>query len=228
MVKSTLVEEVETYLMANLDKLMRDVDLPGPFCATYATIAKHFHIKNNLTISKWFEGKKMQYASELLRARLSVKEVACRTGYSGSSSFINAFINYWKETPAIHKTRLYNGVFSLQRIQAFLLGRLSEKYDISALQDAFPMSYIGLNKQFQKLMGMGVKAWFSQMRIEKAQSLFSEGRTKKEVVKQLGFKDTMALNALFRRHALKLPASDAGRNMLKDNQLHEGKKSTVL
>jgi AraC-like DNA-binding protein len=220
--KTILLEQVEAYLLVNLDKMIQTYDLPKMFNTSYSTLSTHFLKKNNTTISAWFMEKKMNYAADLLKKGATVNEVASLTGYAKSASFPVAFEKYWKETPGNYRKRHNPKLFPIDEIKQYLMDRLSKNFDIPALLQAFPMNYNTLKKKFTEHAGKGVAAWFTMNRIEMARSLLCEGRSVKNVAAELGFSSDKNMIVVFKRHFGKTPgAYYVGRSAGKRDNLGE-------
>lgn len=86
-----------------------------------------------------------------------------------------------------------------RKIVRILDEHLDEQLTLSKLAELAQMSQSAIKKTFSKYTGIGVMAYFNQIKVQKAVSLLKAGKSVGEIAEQLGFSDQNYFSTVFKR-----------------------------
>lgn len=95
-----VVDEIKEYIRSNYEDNLNAADIAGRFFLNASYLSAMFKEKAGMNLSVYIEAVRMEKAKQLLGgSRLSVTEIAMRTGYAESNYFSKVFRKYTGMSP---------------------------------------------------------------------------------------------------------------------------------
>lgn len=102
---AVLTHDIITYIDNNIFKIKKISDLENVFFYNIAKLAKCFYRQTGIPLNKYFINKKMETATQLLEAGVSITEISDKLQYSSIHAFSRAYKNYFNESPSFFQKK---------------------------------------------------------------------------------------------------------------------------
>lgn len=97
--RSKLLQDIITYVDANLEKNISLQELAEQFFASESTLCHQFKEEMKIPLKQYILRKKMMYAKSLILAGTSPGEAAVACGYKNYASFYKMFLKFTGQSP---------------------------------------------------------------------------------------------------------------------------------